>query len=138
MEISQLALASTTLLAEPATSAPARPEGLGAAAERFAALMDAGSAPPATAAAGASGLIVPPPGEGSSLGDAILGSMRDVSSAFSQRWGEVEALVSQDLTSVHDLMRVQISLTQAAIQYDVLGKAISKSTQNFDQLVRLQ
>jgi type III secretion protein I len=33
---------------------------------------------------------------------------------------------------------LQLGITQVSIQYDLVGKIISRSTQNIDQLVKLQ
>lgn len=119
---------------------PVRPAGLSDASARFSALMEAESpqrVPLAVEANGAD-VFVPPPPESASLGDAILGGMRQMSSDFSHKWSQVQQMVEQDVTSLQDLLRMQIGLTQASVQYEMVGKAISKSTQNFDQLVKLQ
>ena len=39
---------------------------------------------------------------------------------------------------MQDLLKLQLQLVQVSVQYDLVGKAVSRSTQNFDQLVRIQ
>ena len=144
MEITNLAATAVpTAFAETAV-VPTQPAGLSEASARFQALM--GVDPTDTAGMQVASLnpmpnpdvFAPPPIATETLGDAILGSMRQMSDDFSMRWSQVHEMMQQDVTSMRDLLQMQLSLTQASVQYEVVGKAISKSTQNFDQLVRLQ
>lgn len=139
MEITNVALMSATPALDE-VAAPVQPAGLSEASMRFNALMEAptqGVASPVLNGVTAD-VFAPPPAPSATLGDAILGSMRQVSEDFSVRWSQVHEMMQQEVTSMQDLLRMQLSLTQASVQYEVVGKAISKSTQNFDQLVRLQ
>lgn len=133
---------AVSMLAAPAmeTGDPVPPVNLANASARFAALMEAEAPDRAGAVSSVqeSDVLLPPPVERSTLGDAILGSVRQMSSDFSFKWAQVQQLVDQDVTSMQDLLRMQIAMTQSSVQYEMIGKAISKSTQNFDQLVRLQ
>lgn len=119
------------------TAAPTGGPALSQAAARFAELMAADGAAPPTAA-----LALPPAAvDGSAagtLGDAILGNMRQLSTEFSGKWQQVQALVNSEAASIQDLLRMQLSMAQVSVQYELVGKAISKSTQNLDQLVKLQ
>jgi type III secretion protein I len=73
------------------------------------------------------------------LGDKILNGMQNLSSEFQQSWKTVgKALESSGSLSTTDLLKLQLGITQVSIQYDLVGKAISRSTQNIDQLVKLQ
>jgi hypothetical protein len=83
----------------------------------------------------------PDPGHGSnSLGDKLLTGMAGMGSEFKHSWREVSSVVEAPGTdvSLQDLMRVQLHLVRVAVQYEAMGKAIGKSTQNIDQLVRMQ
>lgn len=137
MEINTVAMLATPTME---ASTPTQPVGLASASARFSALMEAEapSNPAAVTNVAATEVLLPPPVESSTLGDAILGSVRQMSSDFSFKWSQVQQLVDQEVTSIQDLLRMQIAMTQASVQYEMVGKAISKSTQNFDQLVRLQ
>ena len=147
MEVLVNTLATSTL--------PTASTGLAAAtpsdAERFAQLMQAAptsagpvpeatqaraAAPTAPATPVATGADVPV----QNVGERILSGMQNISQDMKQKW----SVVSQTLQdggnnlTMQDMLRLQLHLTQASVQYEVLGKAISKSTQNFDQLVRVQ
>jgi type III secretion protein I len=73
------------------------------------------------------------------LGDKILNGVQNLSSEFQQSWKTVnKALDPSGSLSTTDLLKLQLGITQVSIQYDLVGKIISRSTQNIDQLVKLQ
>ncbi len=76
----------------------------------------------------------------SSVGDRILAGMQGVSAEFQTAWKSVSASLEANAPamSMQDLLKLQLQLVQVSVQYDMVGKAVSKSTQNFDQLVRMQ
>lgn len=135
-----------------ASALPTAPMGLAAAtpsdAERFTQLMQAAPtaaapAPEATKASAVAPATPVPTGTDApvqNVGERILSGMQNISQDMKQQW----SVVSQTLQAggnnltMQDMLRLQLHLTQASVQYEVLGKAISKSTQNFDQLVRVQ
>jgi type III secretion protein I len=120
--------------AGPATAAPAP-----GAAARVARLMPP-AAPTATDAATpalAPAMLTTPAGS-PTIGDAILSGLRGVSMDMGSKWSAVShALDVPDLHTT-DLLRLQLTISQMSVQYDLVGKAISRSTQNIDQLVKLQ
>lgn len=123
-----------SLSAVPAAAAPDA-----AAVQRFAALMqppvpEAVSAAIGPAAAQAAG-IAP-----RSFGDRVLHGMQNVSNDFRESWTRAAETLGTDGASMdmQRMLSLQLHLTQASVQYDLVGKAISRSTQNFDQLVRVQ
>lgn len=144
MEVLVNTLAASTL--------PTASTGLAAAtpgdAERFAQLMQAAptsvrpvpEATLASAAAPATPVVTGADAPVQNVGERILSGMQNISQDMKQKW----SVVSQTLQdggnnlTMQDMLRLQLHLTQASVQYEVLGKAISKSTQNFDQLVRVQ
>ena len=75
-----------------------------------------------------------------SVGDRILAGMQGVSAEFQTAWKSVSASLEANAPamSMQDLLKLQLQLVQVSVQYDMVGKAVSKSTQNFDQLVRMQ
>lgn len=107
------------------------------ATQRFAALMQtpAPETPATKAAAMQEGLA--PSG---SVGDRILHGMHNVSSDMRDTWTRVSDTLrpAGPEISMQQMLSLQLHLTQASMQYDLLGKAVSRSTQNFDQLVRVQ
>lgn len=75
----------------------------------------------------------------SSLGDRILVGLNGMSADFQQTWrGVTKAVDAGATTSMADLLKLQMSLTQLSIQYELVNKAVSRSTQNIDQLIKLQ
>ncbi len=131
-------------LATPAVQ-PATPNDLAAA--RFSALMQAPPAaatPTAQAAAAAVNSVNSANSanvaEPHSVGDRILSGMQGVSNDFQAAWKSVSASLDANAStmSMQDLLKLQLQLVQVSVQYDLVGKAVSKSTQNFDQLVRVQ
>ncbi len=106
-----------------------------ATAAGFAAMV----APEAQAEAAAT--HAPGPSSGSATpGDAILDGMRSIGSQFSTHWDAMKAAVDQSAQtmSVADMLRVQMQLIQLSVQVELVGKAIGRTSQNIDQLVKLQ
>lgn len=131
-----LAAALPTGNAAPAAALPGMSAADAPAAARFNALMAATPAapPPET-------LPAPPDAapQAATLGDKILQGLGGLSGDLRQSWQEASALLDHGQNmSTADMLRLQMSLTQVAIQYDLVGKAIGKSTQNIEQLVKIQ
>lgn len=83
----------------------------------------------------------PPPMiiKSATLGDAILGGIQNLSSEFQQSWRTVHAaLESGNQMTMTEMLKLQMGLVQVSVQYEMMGKAISRSTQNIDQLVKMQ
>ena len=111
------------------------------ATERFAALMEApqtpalGGIPAALQAA----FAPPPPDATSTLGGQILSGLQGMASDFSGKWHHI----AQSLDSmgsepaISDMLRMQTELLQVSVQYELVGKAVARSTQNIDTLVRM-
>lgn len=74
------------------------------------------------------------------MGDRILAGMQSVSGEFQSAWKSVSASLdaNAETMGMHNLLKLQMHLVQVSVQYDLVGKAVSRSTQNFDQLVRVQ
>lgn len=135
-----------------ASMLPAAPTGLAAAApsdaERFTQLMQtapltATHAPEQSQAAASVHAASAAPAAHApvqNVGDRILSGMQNISQDMQQQWNAVHQTLKDGGShlAMQDMLRLQLHLTQASVQYEVLGKAISKSTQNFDQLVRVQ
>ena len=138
IEIAQIA-ARAVASGTPA-AAPAAPADAGA---RFTELMNT-AAPPAEpapiAAAIPQAIAQAYPAVEGSLGDRILQGLNRVQSSF----GETVSAVQKSLDpgapppGVSDLLRLQLSMAQLSLQAELVGKVIGRSTQNIDQLVRMQ
>ena len=134
IKIDPLVLTPSLTLDDPAPS----PGGLDAsAAARFAEIMDrpdavAGGAP-AAAVDGTQAVT-------RTMGDNILNGLQHMSTEMQQTWTSVGGALdgAGNKLGMHDLLRMQLGLSQMSIQYELVGKAVSRSTQNIDQLVKLQ
>lgn len=109
--------------------------------ERFNAVMSAAplpAQPPAIMGgrhvASASSLNEP-----QTLGNQILSSLQSVSTDYAQKWKNVTAGLDEVARrpSAGSMLKVQSELLQVSVQYELVGKAVSRSTQNIDTLVRM-
>jgi type III secretion protein I len=74
--------------------------------------------------------------EKSSLGDAILGTLQDLSTDTQQRYGKVGEVLSKPDISMSELMSLQYTLLQTSVQFEIASKGISKFTQNLDSILK--
>lgn len=74
------------------------------------------------------------------LGSRILDSVQRTSTELSSRWQQVSATLDRSghTLSVTDMLRIQTDLVQVSVQYELVGKAVAKSAQDVDSLVRIQ
>ncbi len=113
------------------------------ASQQFAALMQA-PAPDAVAAAAPVAASTSDPAVSAvapeNLGDKVLQGMQKMSTEFSDGWANVSKTLNSGSSNLdlRQMFSLQLQLAQVSVQYDMVGKAISRSTQNFDQLVRVQ
>lgn len=115
-----------------------------AQAERFAAL----ATPVADAAPAATGLapLAAPPATASvampdgTMGDRLLQGLQQVQGDFQAHLQAVGRLLEPGAppATVPELLKLQLAMAQLSVQVEVVGKAIGRSTQNLDQLVRMQ
>lgn len=108
------------------------------AAAHFQSLMEPSGTPAATDV-GASAAVQPVEGP-RTLGDKMLGGLQNLSSDLQDTWQSISKVLNDanGTFSTQDMLKVQMSLATMSIQYEMLGKAASRSTQNIDQLVKLQ
>lgn len=73
------------------------------------------------------------------LGNQILASLRSTTTEYSEKWqnisGRLDAMSAAP--AVADMLRLQADLVQVSVQYELVGKAVSRTTQNVDSLVRM-
>lgn len=73
------------------------------------------------------------------LGSQILSGLRGVAGDFSDKWKDIshslDGLGAQP--AISDMLRLQTELLQVSMQYELVGKAVARSTQNIDTLVRM-
>ncbi|QVQ24860.1 type III secretion system inner rod subunit SctI [Achromobacter deleyi] len=137
MEIAALSAALPPILNAPATP-PAQ-----LATERFNAVMNAPEvdAPALTGLQAALQTAFAPPVDAApqTLGNQILASLRSTTTEYSEKWqgisGRLDAMAAQP--SVADMMRLQADLLHVSVNYEMVSKAVSRTTQNIDSLVRM-
>lgn len=140
MDMSSFTHAVASQGLNPVTSASA-PSNL--VTERFTAMMSA--APPSVPAVTdfpAAPLAHGPVSSaqhGQSLGSQILAGLQSASANYSQHWRNLSVGLDQMVRhpSAANMLKVQSELLQASVQYELVGKAVSRSTQNIDTLVRM-
>lgn len=119
------------------------------AVQRFTELMNAPAtsstavpaAPPAVQAASAAAAPVAANngGPAKTLGDAILNKISQVHGEVQANWQSLTSLgQSGQAMSAGDLLRFQSTAIQTSFQFDLIGKVVSKSTQNIETLVKMQ
>ena len=72
------------------------------------------------------------------LGDAILNTLQTASTEMQQNWQKAAEVVAGKELNMADMLQLQMTVVQTSIQYELLGKGISKSTQNLDQILKTQ
>lgn len=71
------------------------------------------------------------------MGDNILSGLQNVSTHMQETWQALGESLDGDM-SAGKLLKVQMGLAEMVLQYELVSKAVSRSTQNIDQLVKLQ
>ena len=130
------ALMGSTLGPASAPLAPADP----LATAQFAQMMGAqapATEPPQPVMIDSAAVLLP--AENRTMGDNILTGMESMSSEYRQAMTKVNAALdsSGDMT-ISDMLRLQMGLMQISVQHELVAKGISRSTQNLDQLVKIQ
>ncbi len=142
-------IATTALIAPLARTSVAPPQeavpGLPAtapnelAAARFAAIMAAPDVAETAPTKNVVASLEPGVGAATSLGDRMLASLQGASDDFKGLWRTTESQInSEQNMGVREMLSIQMQVTQISVGFEFLGKAVSRSTQNLDQLVRIQ
>lgn len=128
--------------ASPAIDKVAAPVADSLAAQRFAAIMaQPVAAPVAPAPAALAPAIAPASAAAaSSICERILSGMGGISGDMQASWKAVAEVLQrgEHQVNLQDMLRLQMNLVQVTMQYDLVGKVVSRSGQNIDHLVRLQ
>ena len=117
-------------LATPAAAAPSEAD-----ASQFAQMVQQPDAPIQAGAPAATGtaLALTP-------GDSILNGMNALGTDFKDAWAAMQQALArpQGEMTVAEMLRLQLHMVQLSVQVEMVGKTISKATQNLDQLAKLQ
>ena len=74
----------------------------------------------------------------SSPGAKILDHMNNMRTGFKDAIQELQSTLSTAGNNPADMLKVQMKLQQVTMQQDLMGKVVSKSEQNVDQLLKGQ
>jgi type III secretion system YscI/HrpB-like protein len=87
------------------------------------------------------------------FGDVAVNSLRQKGKDLSESWKDIHSKVSDTssvydkkklgvedakLPSASDLLAIQARLIRVSFEYELIGKAVNRMTQNIDQLTKLQ
>ncbi len=72
------------------------------------------------------------------LGDAILQGLQSASTDITNAWRATGEVLNKPDITVSDMLRVQTMLLQSSVQYELVGKAVSKSTQSLENILKTQ
>ena len=114
------------------------------ATERFNAIMNAPDVATVSGPLSAPSAVVQAPlptldKTAPTLGNQILSSLRTTAADFSQKWQNIAVSLDKTVTqpNIADMLRVQSELVQVSVQYELVGKAVSRTTQNIDAMVKM-
>ena len=76
----------------------------------------------------------------STPGDSILNGMSSLGTEFRDAWATMQQALARSSgeMTVAEMLRMQMNMVQLSVQVEMVGKTISKATQNIDQLTKLQ
>jgi len=138
MDIASVGMAINVATTQATPVVPATADAL--ATERFAAIMQADPAVISQRALpiqSGSPTFQTPLATGT-MGERILSGLNNLSSDFQQSWKNVnDVLDGGGSLTTAEMLKLQMNLTQMSIQYDLVGKVLSKSTSNIEQLVKI-
>lgn len=72
------------------------------------------------------------------LGDAILQGLQSTSNDITSAWRATGEVLNKPDITISDMLRVQTMLLQSSVQYELVGKAVSKSTQSLENILKTQ
>jgi hypothetical protein len=126
-----------------AVTAPTTPTAAGTTdIERFQSAMLAApsTAPvqPQSAPVAAAADALPPVTRGGTLGDVILDRLESSSTHVRNAWAEAEQTFNQTDLKMSDMLKLQMTVLEASIHYDLISKGIAKANQGLDQMLKTQ
>lgn len=71
------------------------------------------------------------------MGDNILSGLHNVSTDLQKTWSALSDSLNGKMTA-SKMLQVQMGLAHVTLQYELVSKIVARSTQNIDQLVKLQ
>ena len=135
-----------SLLAKVAVNAPSTPSGTGAPpsptaeakpddADRFAAILNQQETGGANSVATENR-----PAEAQTMGDRILGGLQGVADNIHDKWQQVGQVLDKQGAdaSAKDMLKVQAHMLEVSVEYDAVGKLVTRTSKNIEDLVKTQ
>lgn len=139
MEITTTTMAMSALSSPPSAASNLPLDADALATAQFSNLMAAPDATPVQPPIATNATVRAAALEAPSMGENILKSLQSVSSEFKQNVSNVTASLEAGTNmGISELLKVQMGLMQMSVQIEMVGKGISRTTQNLDQLVKIQ
>lgn len=89
--------------------------------------------------AGGQATTVAASGESATLGDRILGALEKTSLELKEKWQRVDTAINRSgEPSTQDILRTQADLIDLAVQYQVIGKVVTRAAKNVEDLLKVQ
>ena len=74
-----------------------------------------------------------------SIGDRILNGLTSLSGDFERSWSSISSASNgENALSAHEILKLQMNFMQMFVKYELVNKAITRSVQNVEQLVKIQ
>jgi len=77
---------------------------------------------------------------GQTPGESILNGMSSLGTDFKDGWAAMQQALARpagEMTTA-EMLRLQMNMVQLSVQVEMVGKVVAKTTQNLDQLTKLQ
>ena len=133
-------LANAALMPVASVPAPQVPSDL--VTERFNAMMSAGGPAPASHPALPTvsvSSMTKVTNVSDTVGSQILAGFHSASTEYAQKWKNITAELNAmgRSPSAGNMLKIQSELLQVSVQYELVGKGVSRSTQNVETLVKM-
>ncbi len=79
-----------------------------------------------------------PVARGGTLGDMILDKLESSSTHVRNAWAEAEQTFNRSDLRMSDMLKLQMTVLEASIHYDLISKGIAKANQGLDQMLKTQ
>lgn len=76
--------------------------------------------------------------EGGTPGDKIIKSLQSASNTMQGRLAGIDSALEASGGDLGKMLKIQVQVTQFSIEADLTSKVVSKSTQDLDQLTKMQ
>lgn len=73
------------------------------------------------------------------LGDRILDVLDKTSQGLKEKWQRVDQAINRETEpTTQDILRAQAELVDLAVQYQVIGKVVTRAAKNVEDLLKVQ